>query len=146
MSQSQVADAVGVAEISIRRFLKEKQLQPLSSNSYEFDKAKIEKDWAGRGNRQTIKPVPINLASEFWAVQAFKGNVKAQSLAYSCIQEALERRCDKAFEQMRSEQEYEQEVKPSWVINSLLPYSSMTTAKPIGLYESQEPITAHPIQ
>lgn len=36
-----------------------------------------------------------------------KGNIKDQSLTQACIKEALERRCDRAFQQVKTEEEYE---------------------------------------
>lgn len=49
------------------------------------------------GNNNPIKSVPIDIVADFWTVQAFRGNTKAQALVAACMKEALQRRCDTAF-------------------------------------------------
>ncbi|MEH2058982.1 MAG: hypothetical protein V7K97_23065 [Nostoc sp.] len=51
----------------------------------------------------------IEITSKFWLAQAFKDNVKAQALVAACMQEALQRRCDSAFQITKTEQQYEQQ-------------------------------------
>ena len=119
MSQSQVAHAIEVHRSLVLRFVESKQLEASDSNNFQCcTSIKIEKDWKGQGNRQTIKTVPIKLASEFWAEQAFKGNKIAQALVFACVQEALKRRCDIAFDKPKTTEEYEQENivdRQSWM-------------------------------
>ncbi|MCC5639399.1 hypothetical protein LC593_26970 [Nostoc sp. CHAB 5844] len=110
MSQSQVAEAIGVHKFLMSRFLKEKQLESKPGKDYRSHKIDFDSMTGNRGGNGKINIIAINLASEFWATQAFKGNIKAQSLAYACIQEALERRCDAVFQQVKSEQEYEEKA------------------------------------
>jgi len=107
MSQSQVAEAIGLHHFQVARFLKDNKLESLSSKDYRLHKMEREKSFSGRGGGNDIKVIPINVASTFWMNQAFNGNLKAQSLAYACIQEALQRRCDTAFQQVKDEEEYE---------------------------------------
>ncbi|MBW4689614.1 MAG: hypothetical protein KME40_32110 [Komarekiella atlantica HA4396-MV6] len=110
MSQTQVAGAVGKPEWSIRDFLSSKQSKTLLGKNYRLGKNSIPVDHETCRGSTRIQILPIGLASAYWLNQAFKGNVKAESLAYACMKEALERRCDKAFQQQKAEQEYEEQA------------------------------------
>ncbi|MBD2510717.1 hypothetical protein H6G91_26195 [Nostoc muscorum FACHB-395] len=94
MSQTQVAEIVGKDRKSMSRFLGEKRLEPLSGERYTCDIIPIEKDSDSLRGRARITPVIIDIGFEYWASQAFKGNVKAQALVIACGQETLQRRCD----------------------------------------------------
>ncbi|MEH2265599.1 MAG: hypothetical protein V7K59_22630 [Nostoc sp.] len=111
MSQTQVAEAIDLPEIRFRRFLEGNQPNLLLDKGLSFDKISIS------GTGRQIKAIPIDIAFDFWLDQAFKGNVKAQALVRACGQETLQRRCDIAFNQTKSEQQYEQQsisVRDSW--------------------------------
>jgi hypothetical protein len=111
MSQRQIGKAIDVQGVLILRFLDEKWLEGKLHKDYRNYKKATVNDSIGRGgNNNPIKPIPIDLASEFWLMQAIKGNLKAQALAKACLDEALERRCDKAFSVGKSEEEYESET------------------------------------
>lgn len=71
MSQSQVARAGEVGEYCIRRFLKSEQAKALLGKDYQFGSLIV------AGSDKPVKVIPINIASEFWMAQAFKGNTKA---------------------------------------------------------------------
>lgn len=118
MSQTQVAETVEVHKFLISRFLGEKQAEGKLGKDYRSHKISTINDSFGRGgNNNPIKAIPINIASEFWTLQAFKGNTKAQALVAACMQQALQRRCDTAFNQAKSEQQYEQQSvvnRDSW--------------------------------
>ncbi|BAY79065.1 hypothetical protein NIES25_55470 (plasmid) [Nostoc linckia NIES-25] len=103
LSQSQVAEAVGKSEVYTRQFLQSEQAKALLGEGYTPEKTEIEKDNPGHRGRSRINIIPIQLAALFWMVQAHKGNAKAQALNYACTVEALERRCDKAFGEVKSE-------------------------------------------
>lgn len=107
MSQSQVASAVEVHKFSMSRFLDEKQLGGKSGKGYRGHKIDFDSVTGNRGGNGKINIIPIDLATEFWLEQAMKGNVKAQGLTKACLEEALKRMCDKAFEQLKTEEEYE---------------------------------------
>lgn len=107
MSQSQVAKAIGKHRFSVSRFLDEMWLEGRLDKDYRCHNIDFDSTTSSRGGNGQINIIPIDIASEFWTEQAFKGNIKAQSLIQACIREALERRCDKAFEQVKTEQEYE---------------------------------------
>lgn len=125
MSQSQVAEAVGKKEFSIRDFLGSKQLETLPGNSYAFDFLDISHE-NYRGSTR-IKVVPLDITSKFWLAQAAKGNIKALALADACMQESLQRRVDDAFSLHRAESEYEQltrtVIKDWWMHRENLRYA-----------------------
>ncbi|MHC0068749.1 hypothetical protein ACWATR_38790 [Nostoc sp. UIC 10890] len=111
MSQTQVANAVGVSSSCIFSFLHSNAVKALPSNGSEFSVIAVE------GSNKPVNIVPIEVASDFWLSQVSKGNGKAQSLVSACMQEALQRRCDTAFNQAKSEQQYEQQSainRESW--------------------------------
>ncbi|WP_375501683.1 hypothetical protein [uncultured Nostoc sp.] len=111
MSQSQVAIAVKVHKFLMSRFLDEMWLEGRLHKDYRSHKIPSFNDSKGRGgNNNPISIIPIDIASEFWAEQAFKGNIKAQALTLACVKEALKRRCDKAFNQVKTEEQYENEA------------------------------------
>ncbi|QLE54820.1 hypothetical protein [Nostoc sp. TCL26-01] len=120
MSQSQVGKAIDADRETVKRFIERKNqgyrsghnqsandIKPLSGKDYRSHKMEREKTLSGRGGGNEIKVIPIDLASEFWFEQAMKGNSKAQGLTKACLEETLERRCDRAFEQVKTEEEYE---------------------------------------
>lgn len=117
MSQTQVAEAVGKQEISVRRFLTAKQREGNQSKSYRSDTITFNSTTGNRGGNGKINIMSIDLASEFWTIQSFKGNTKAQALVYACMKEALKRRCDLAFGKMQTTEDYERESikdRESW--------------------------------
>ncbi len=110
MSQTQVAEVVDKHRFYVSRFLGGKQPQSLPNNGYTphtFDIAPGLNEPRG-GHR--FKGIPIDLANEFWLDQAIKGNVKAQAIAYACMQESLKRRIDNAFIQKLTEEHYEKQA------------------------------------
>ncbi len=110
MSQSQVGEATGKQEFYVRRFLGGKQPEALPDNDYTPGIFNIAPGLNERRGGHRFKPVSIDLANEFWLDQAIKGNVKAQALAYACMQESLKRRVDNAFIQKLTEEHYEKEA------------------------------------
>ena len=119
MSQSQVSLAVEVHRNGMLRFLESKQLECSDSNSLGcYKTCEFTFNDKNGNSRGKIKGVSIDLASEFWLHQAIKGNKLAQSLAYACLQESLKRRCDAAFNTVKTENEYEQDSfdsRTSWL-------------------------------
>ncbi|MBH8553409.1 hypothetical protein I8751_13695 [Nostocaceae cyanobacterium CENA357] len=111
MSQSQVGKAAGVQGVLMLRFLDEKWLQGKLDKDYRNYKIPSVNDSSNRGgNNNPIKVIPISLASAFWISQTAKGNITAEALAYACVEETLQRRCDRAFNQIQTEEEYERET------------------------------------
>lgn len=70
LSQIQVADAVGLHDIYILRFLDSKQVKDLLGAASEFYTLSVE------GSNKPIKVIPPQVASLFWADQAIKENSK----------------------------------------------------------------------
>jgi hypothetical protein len=82
MSQSDVGKAVNRDEKSLRMFLKEKQIESLSDSSSALGQLT---DKLGRNGSRIIKVVSLDIATDFWLAQAFKGNKKAQVLVYGDV-------------------------------------------------------------
>ena len=104
MSQTQVAEAVGLDESYTRRFLSSKWLKALPDkdrSSGDFQEIEYE----GRG--KPIKAIPLETAALFWVYQVWQKNRQAIALVVACIRETLTRRADTAFGVARSEAEYE---------------------------------------
>ncbi|WP_414571755.1 hypothetical protein [Nostoc sp. CCY 9925] len=117
MSQNQASNVIGLQGIYALRFLEESNIKVLPDKDFKDYRIAIESKADSRGGRGRIKVVPISIAFDFWLDQAFKGNVKAQALVRACGQETLQRRCDTAFNQSKSEQQYEQQSvinRDSW--------------------------------
>jgi hypothetical protein len=104
MSQSQVAEAVDLDAIYIRRFLDKERTKYLPGKAFELDTLDVE------GSNKPINAVPTESVSSFWLEQATKGNNKALALVAACMREALQRRCDNAFSITKTEQQYEQQT------------------------------------
>ena len=120
LSQSQVAEAIGKRDMSVYRFLvphfsEQKRLKVLSSNDFRLHtfEVEVERDSLTRGGANTVKIIPIRLASAFWLEQACKGNAKAQALSAACMEEALERRFDKIVAIERVEEFYNERLTSS---------------------------------
>lgn len=103
LSQSQVAEAVNKDESSTRRFLRSKELQAILGKASAFGIITLTVSHEAYQGSTQVKVLPIEVVTAYWASQAYKGNVKAQMLNYACLTEALERRCDKAFGEEKSE-------------------------------------------
>ncbi|BAY37222.1 hypothetical protein NIES2111_15590 [Nostoc sp. NIES-2111] len=104
MSQKQVADAVNVEPSNILRFLDRERAKVLPCNDSKNCTLAVE------GSKKPINVVPTENVTNFWLEQAMKGNTNAQALVAACMQEALQRRCDNAFNVTKTEQQYEQQT------------------------------------
>lgn len=83
-----------------------KYLQPLlEANPNRVNKASVE------GIKSHLKTLSIDLVSEAIGIYATLGNQKCIAVAIACISEALERRADKAFNVIRTEQEINERFK-----------------------------------
>ncbi|QSJ18354.1 hypothetical protein JYQ62_05945 [Nostoc sp. UHCC 0702] len=76
LSQSQVAEAVGVQEYLIRQFLTSKRAESLLGAAFGFDNLEVEEGDTVRGGCRQVKAIPPKVASLFWSDQAQKGNRK----------------------------------------------------------------------
>ena len=70
LSQSQVAEAIGVGEHLIRQFLTSKRAEGLLDKDFAFCNLPAE------GSDKPVKAIPPKVASLFWSDQAQKGNRK----------------------------------------------------------------------
>ncbi|QSJ16671.1 hypothetical protein JYQ62_34135 [Nostoc sp. UHCC 0702] len=76
LSQSQVAEAVGVQEYSIRQFLTSKRVEGFLGKDFRFGILEVEEGDTVRGGCRQVKAIPPKVASLFWSDQAQKGNRK----------------------------------------------------------------------
>lgn len=77
MSQSQVAKAIEIDEIYIRRFLKSNAVKAIQGEGFTIDSLTYQDSQVGRGQSGKIKVVPLSVATAFWATQATRGNATA---------------------------------------------------------------------
>ena len=105
LSQTQVAEAVGKREFSVRDFLQSKSPEALPYKGLAFEKIGVEKEstW--------FKAVPIEVATAYWGKEAMSANTSAVMLVVACAAEAIERRADAAFGVRRGEEEREERIK-----------------------------------
>ncbi|MEJ1936286.1 hypothetical protein WDZ92_39340, partial [Nostoc sp. NIES-2111] len=122
LSQSQVAVVIEMHKYSTTRFIDElRKNQGYTGHKNEgvddlkalLDKGctghilEVESNGKGKRGSSRVIAIPPKLASLFWGHQARKGNDKALALVCACAEEALERRLDRVFQQVKTEDEYE---------------------------------------
>lgn len=99
LSQTQVAETIGEHRMSVSRFLEGNEAKSLLGNDIKCHKMPFE------GGRTPISVVPPMVCSLYWLHYSNRGNPKAKALAAACIVEALERRIDRAFEVVLTEEQ-----------------------------------------
>ena len=109
MSQTQVAEAVGLSRRNVSDFLRSNALKSLLGEGYtdtifEREEIEIESEPGSRGQSRFLS-VPPEIASAYWLWQAHRGNKVALVLCMGLITESLERRFDEAFGIARTEPE-----------------------------------------
>jgi hypothetical protein len=104
MSQTQMAEAVGLEESNVRRFLVSKSIKVLLGKGYTPETLDVEKTDDSPDGRTRINSVPLDVVSVFWLQQSTQGNKKAIALVMALVTESLERRFDHAFKVKRSEE------------------------------------------
>ena len=85
MSQSQVAEAVGVPSVFVLRFPASKTAQAVLGKDLPFYTLSYSDSDEGRGNSGTAKAVPLSVATAFRVVQSTKGNEKARALVKTAV-------------------------------------------------------------
>ena len=109
MSQSQVAEAVGLSRRNVSDFLRSKAIKALLGEGYtgtilEREEIEIEPEPGKRGQSRFMA-MPLEIVSAYWQWQSHRGNKKALALCIALMTETLERRFDAAFGVTRTEQE-----------------------------------------
>lgn len=115
LSQTQVANIIGKEENNFREFLRSKSLEALPYKGYKFVKIQ-EVEAVGR----PPNAVPIKMAVAFWTKESIKGNIEASRLLGACAVETIERRADKAFGKLVTDEQYNnrfQAVRRSIIAN-----------------------------
>ncbi len=125
LSQSQVAEVVEMHKYSTTRFIEElrknedytghknegvNDFKALPSKHYTGHILEVEANGKGKRGSSRVIAIPPKLASLFWSYQARKGNDRALALVCACVEEALERRLDKAFELVKTEEVYDRRL------------------------------------
>ncbi len=110
LSQTQVAEAVGKGELSVRQFCRSNSPEALPYKGYTPVKMAVEKDHQGRGGTR-INAIPIDLAAAYWTKEAVAGNAIAARLLGACAAESIERRADAQFGIDRREEERNQRLQ-----------------------------------
>ncbi|WP_017718024.1 hypothetical protein [Kamptonema formosum] len=88
LSQTQIAEAVGKGELSVRQFWKSASPEALPYKDLVLDKVLIEKDHKGRGLPK-ISAIPPALAMAYWIYQARKGNPRDRLILESIVQNTV---------------------------------------------------------
>jgi hypothetical protein len=109
MSQTQVAEAVGLSRRNVSDFLRSKAIKALLGEGYtgtilEREEIEIEPEPGKRGQSRFMA-MPLEIVSAYWQWQSHRGNKKALALCIALMTETLERRFDAAFGVTRTEQE-----------------------------------------
>lgn len=110
MSQTQVAEAVGLTERNARDFLQSKALKSLLGEGYtdaisQRQEVEMEGEAGKRGASRFIA-MPLEVVTAYWLWQAFRSNKQALALCMALMTESLERRFDVVFGVERSPLEY----------------------------------------
>ena len=79
MSQTQVAEAVGIHRSQVLRFLESETAKAVLGKEEIAGHVEIERTDSEYRNSIVIKTVPLNAATAFWVVQSTKGNEKASN-------------------------------------------------------------------
>ncbi|MGP1387349.1 MAG: hypothetical protein ACTS2F_27565 [Thainema sp.] len=111
MSQTQVAECIGLSERNARDFLRSKAVKSLLGEGYTPAISQIEVESEAQTRGQTrFNALPLEAVCAYWQWQAFRGNKTALGLCMALMLESLERRFDAAFNVDRSEADYNQRV------------------------------------
>jgi hypothetical protein len=95
LSQTQVAEAVGKTEASIRRFYVSKAGKAL------LDKGYITVDLAANVKTGFIKAVSLHLARGYWRKEDKAENLLASAIVEALMAESLETKCAIAFQSIK---------------------------------------------
>lgn len=115
MSQSQVAEAVGLSRRNVSDFLRSKAIKALLGEGYTgtiLDREEIEiEPEPGKRGQSRFMAMPLEIVSAYWQWQSHRGNKKALALCIALMTETLERRFDAAFGVTRTEQEQNERLQ-----------------------------------
>ena len=91
---------IGKADNSVLRWKEGNSPEALPHKGSQPYQLKVE------GVQNYISGITLEIASAYWFYWACKGDALAKSLTLACLEEALERRLDSAFNVERTEQDY----------------------------------------
>lgn len=125
LSQTQAANIIEKDEVNVRDFLRSKSPEALPYKGFTAEKILV------ADTKTRINALPISVAVAFWIKESIKGNAEASRLLGACAVESIERRADKAFGKMVTEQQYNdrfQITRESIIANC--PQQFLTSNKP----------------
>lgn len=102
LSQTEVTKIAEKEPISFLDFLKSNSPEALPYKGYKFKKIK----YSGSKGGRPPNAVPIPLAAAYWTKESLAGNPVTCRLLGAAMVESIERRADKAFGKVISEEEY----------------------------------------
>lgn len=108
MIQTQATKIIDRGNSSIISFLTSKDGKALLDKGLELS------DFPITDGARPIQIIPITIVSAYWLKQALLGNSDAEALAYACVVESLERRCDTVFKATKTEDEYESKAEVNY--------------------------------
>lgn len=126
LSQVQITTIVGLGESSFRHFLESKSPEAMPHKGFRSARL-VTND----SNNVRPKAVPIAVAVAFWTKESIRGNIEASRLLGACAVETIERRADKAFGKVVTDQQYNdrfQVTRESIIANC--PQQFLTSNKP----------------
>ncbi len=101
-----VPAAIGESKMSLLRFINSDKFSEFSQFKYRDPRIAHFGEIIPEGGTDYIKVIPTNVATLYWLNRAFNGNKIAQAIMQYCAIESIERRADFAFNNKRSELEY----------------------------------------
>ena len=116
MSQTQAAEAVALKVQNASDFLRSKTLKRLMGEDYTPQISEIQPEGEQLRGGSRIKALPLEVVAVYWQWQAHRGNKLAFALCAAFTLEGLMRRFDRAFEQERSQAEYDAELQAMQVL------------------------------
>ena len=105
MSQTQVAQCVGLKVQNVSDFLRSKAFKSLVGKDYTPQISEIVPDENQQRGQTRINALPLEVVRKYWLWQAYRGNKQALALVDALMAETLERRFDEAFGVVLTEQE-----------------------------------------
>lgn len=115
LSQTQVGLTLGKSHSSLAHFINGKSLEALPHKDFTSTEIEIESNAGIKFNA-----VPIKVVIAYWTYWANKGNTLAQAMLGAGTEEAITRLCDNAFNEVKSESEYQQQTSSNIQQNEVL--------------------------
>jgi hypothetical protein len=117
MSQTQAAECIKDDAVYARNFLTSRALKALRGEGYTPETFEVNSSGQSRGQTR-IRGWTLDVVYSYWVYRCHKGNEHAFALVVALGTETLERRFDRAFNVIRSEDDWDKRLSNS-IINQL---------------------------